>query len=1111
MLALEAERVVATETLVEGLWGEHPPADSLRALRFHVSRVRRALGPERAALSTRPGGYSLSVGHGRVDVRSVEHLVSAARSIRPHDPDGAASLFKEALTSWRGAALVDLLGEPFAPPVARRLDELRKTVEDERLEARLACGHHALELPEIERLVEIEPLRERRWELLVLALYRSGRQTDALAACQRLRHLLAAELGVDPSASLMDLERRIVARDPSLEGLDPGVGPVHPAPPTAGDGVAGLATGQVGADRMLPSGIVTFVLTDIEGSTGLLRRLGDDYDEVLDRHFTVMRRAWERHGGVQVSTNGDSCFAAFDDARAALEACVEAQHRLAAEVWPDGDGPRVRMGIHTGVASPHNGDYVALAIHQVARVMAAAHGGQILVSEVSAAACGTPPGVSLVSLGRYRLRDFEGRAELFGVIGPGLATEFPAVRAMPVDGHNIAAPPTSLIGRDADLGDVVETIGPNRLLTLAGPGGVGKSRLGLAAGLAVADDWVDGVWLVDLAPVQDPGLVGHAVGSVVGATVGSGSDRWDDVVGHLRDRQALIVLDNCEHLADCLAPRVVRLLETCPRVGLLATSREPLAVAGEYVVRVAPLAAPPPATTVEEAATFPAVQLFVERARRANPSFVLTEHNVETVVQLCRRLDGLPLALELAAAQTAVLHVADVLEGLDDRFRVLRSRDRDVPDRQRTMEAVIGWSIRLLSPEEQQVLRRLGIFRDGFSLVAATIAAGDLDGPDVHGALWALVDKSLVVLDPTANQTRYRLLETVRAYARGLLDDAGETVVTGQRLATWWLDRLGPWHRMDTARSGQIDVELDNLRDLIPIVADAAEEQAQQLACTIGQYYYAVKAPRERATELSRFAGSLQGSSPARVSLLATLAMLHVHNGDVDAARAVLGEADAAEAITGGPPWDEVAVQRAWGEVAIRTGDHHAAVELARRTLARGLNARARVRMLNLLAIASYFAGDTAQAEVAFSEELALARGLGDQHLMVVAEGNVAELAMRRGDVAAAVRHHGACLELALALGSVAHVAFSLIGAARLAASTDPATAARLHARAEDLLTEAGHQLYDDDLRASQDMLDGVRHDLGDAEFLRAREAGQALTLHEATSLAREALAGLSV
>jgi predicted ATPase/DNA-binding SARP family transcriptional activator len=1111
MLALDAEQVVATDTLIEGLWGEHPPGDSLRALRFHVSRLRQALGPERAALTTRPGGYRLTVGHGRVDAHRVDELVTAARSIRPHDPDGAASLFKDALAHWRGASLLDVLGEPFAPPVARRLDELRSTLEEERLEARLACGHHDAELPELERLADAEPLRERRWELLALALYRAGRQADALATCRRARHHLAQQRPADPPAALADLERRITAKDPSLLELGPSTGATAAAAalPDADLDAATATPGRPSDNRALPSGLVTFVLTDIESSTRLLRRLGDHYDDVLDRHITILRQAWEAHGGVQVSTNGDSCFAAFHDARAAVEACADAQRQLADEPWPGGDGPRVRMGIHTGMASPHRGDYVALAIHQVARVMAAAHGGQILVSDVTTAACGTPPGLSLVSLGRYRLRDFDGPAEVFGVAGSGLATDLPAVRALPVDGHNIGTPPTSLIGRDADVHEVLATIGPGRLVTLAGPGGVGKSRLALAAGLAAVGDWADGVWLVDLAPVQEPALVGDAVGAAVGATVSRGSDRWDEIIDHLEDRQALIVLDTCEHLADHLASHVTHLLETCPGVGVLATSREPLAVAGEFVIRVAPLAVPPVAANVDEAMASPAVQLFVERARRSNPAFTLTDENVDTVVLLCRRLDGLPLAVELAAAQTAVLHLTDVLAGLDDRLRVLQSRDRDVLDRQRTMEAVIGWSVRLLRRDEQLMLRRLGIFRDGFSLVAATIVAGDLDAPDAHGALWALVDKSLVALDPSANQTRYRLLETVRSYARGLLDDAGETVATAQRLTTWWLDRLGPWHRMDSTRSGEIEVELDNLRDLIPVVADAAQEQAQQLACTIGQYHRAVKSSRDPASELSRYARDLPTPSPARVSLLGTLAMLHDENGDIDAARAAVAEAEAIETITGPPSWDEVAVQRARGEVAIRTGDHQAAVELARQTLARGLNARSRVRMLNMLAIASYFAGDADQAEAATREELALATGLGDQHMMVVAEGNIAELAMGRGDVAAAVAHHRACLELALALGNLPSTAFTLIGTARLAASTDPGTAARLHARAEDLLAEVGHQLYDDDLRASQEMLDDVRRQLGDEGFLRASDDGRTLSLNDAASLARKSLGEL--
>jgi tetratricopeptide (TPR) repeat protein len=316
---------------------------------------------------------------------------------------------------------------------------------------------------------------------------------------------------------------------------------------------------------------------------------------------------------------------------------------------------------------------------------------------------------------------------------------------------------------------------------------------------------------------------------------------------------------------------------------------------------------------------------------------------------------------------------------------------------------------------------------------------------------------------------------------------------------------------MDRVRCGEIEVEVDNLRALVPLVAQEAEEQAQQLVCSIGQYYFAAHASREGIGELSRYAADMATPSPTRVSLLATLALLHVHHGDVDAARQTLEQAEQVWRDVGAAPiWDEVAVERATGEVALRSGDHAGAAELARRTLGRDLTPRARARMLNLLAIASYFLGDVRRAATAFDEELEVARRLGDEHLMVVAEGNVAELALRREDTASAMRHQAACLDLALALGRPVSVALSLIVAARLMAETEPARAAQLHAKAEEVLVENDYQLYDDDQRASQLMLDDVRRRLGDVEFDLASDRGRSLTLLDAVSQARDALAQVS-
>lgn len=858
----------------------------------------------------------------------------------------------------------------------------------------------------------------------------------------------------------------------------------------------------------LPSGVVTFVFTDVEGSTGLLRHLGEEYEPVLQRSFALLDHAWEAHGGSVIDATGDSAFVAFGDAGAAVAACVDGQRRLAAESWPDGGRPRVRMGVHTGLASPRGDHYVALAVHQAVRVMTAAHGGQIVLSEQCADEIGRPDGYHLVPLGRFRLRDFDGPVRVHMVAAPGLAPDFPALRAVPADGHNLVRPPTPCLGRADELREIAVQTRPGRVLTLLGPGGVGKTRLATEAGIAAAEHWDDGVWMVELAPLQDPALIGNALATAVGAPGSAGSDRWKDAVDHLAALRALLVLDNGEHLVDALAPLVAQLLARCPGVGVLATSRERLAIPAERVLPVAPLQLPSAGAGTDEARAMPAVELFLQRADAVCPGFALDESNVEAVIGICRRVDGLPLALELAAAQLTVLDPARLLKGLQDCFALLRSRERGRPDRQATMEAAIDWSARLLAAQERVALRRLAVFAKDFSLDAAVAALADEDtlaGSDVPELVWRLVERSLVSIDLSGRDSRYRLLETVRAYAWQRLEQAEEQAVVAQRLARWWVERLGPWQPLDRLRSGQIADEMENLRALVPMLAVAQPELAQQLACTIGRFYYAVLTPRHSIDELTGYAEQLTTPSPARVFLLTTLANLHVRNGDTESAGRVAAAAAEQCADVGAPPWDDVAVERALGEVALRSRDHETASRIARGALERDLSDRGRARMLNLLGLSSHFAGDDVTAADALQQELDVARTLEDDHLVTIASGNLAELALAYGDASTAARHQRVCLELGLALGSAVQLAMSTIVAARLVVNDDPALAVRLQSKAEQVLADNAHRLYDEDLDASQRMLEQARQVLG-AAYDSARETGRAMPLTEAARAAGQAL-----
>jgi predicted ATPase/class 3 adenylate cyclase len=641
--------------------------------------------------------------------------------------------------------------------------------------------------------------------------------------------------------------------------------------------------------RELPSGIVTFVFSDIEGSTRLFHQLGEQYVEVLERHRQILREAWTAHRGREVSTDGDAFFVAFEGADDAVWACVDAQRALAEETWPNGTAVKVRMGVHTGLATPYEGDYVAVAVHQAARVVAAGHGGQILVSEEAAAQLALPDASGLRPLGHFRLRDFDQPELLYQVYQDGLPADFPAVRALPADGHNLVRQPNETIGRDELIVRLAGEIQPGRVVTLVGPGGVGKSRVAGEVGMRIASDWTDGVWRVDLATITEHDPMVAAIGEAVGAPARPGGDRWAEILDHLSGRRAVLIFDNCEHLLDSCRELIGALLAACGGVAVVATSREPIRLPGEVLRPVPPLPLPDPNTPADRIVLMsPAVRLFVERGQAVRQGFTIDDRNAAPIIAICRHLDGLPLSLELAAANLAVQSPAEILAGLEDRFRLLQSRDRDPEDRHHTMEGVLEWSFRMLGDTEQVAFRRVAVFGSSFSLETATSAvAGErIDPHEVPQLIWSLVDRSLVTAELAADATRYSLLETIQTYGRDRLDEAGETGLVAYRVAEHLLDRMGPWSPADRRWQGEVGVELGNLRVLVPLTAAGSPELAQQLACTIGRYHDSTASYQAGIDELARYATVLGQPTSVRASLLTTLADLHLRTGDTDSAAA---------------------------------------------------------------------------------------------------------------------------------------------------------------------------------------------------------------------------------
>jgi predicted ATPase/class 3 adenylate cyclase len=864
----------------------------------------------------------------------------------------------------------------------------------------------------------------------------------------------------------------------------------------------------------LPSGLVTFVYTDIEGSTRLFRRIGDAYVAIQDRHDEILHSVWDRNDGYFVSSEGDQHIAAFSDPARAIAACADAHRSLAAEPWPDGISLRVRAGVHAGLASPRGGDYVALALHQAARVISAAHGGQTLVSEQAADGTILDDGLTLRPMGRFRLRDFTEPVRLYQVVGDGLGEEFPAIRAIPADGHNIVKPDTEIIGRDQDIVELRSLVAAGRTVTLIGPGGVGKSRLVSEVGISIAPDWDDGVWFVDLSSVAEADLVPGAVATAIGAPAETGGARTDDVLRHLETRAAVVILDNCEHVAAAARSLIGAVLDACEEVGILTTSREPLHAAAERLWPVESLATVADiAPTAGDVIASPAGRLFLDRATAVRPRFVIDDSNAAVVAEISRHLDGVPLLIELAAAHVAHQSPQEILAGLEGQIRTLRSGDPRRSDRHRNVEGLLDWSYRLLETTEAAALRRLSVFSDSFSRESAAVAIADdeLHLDDAVDLVWSLVDRSLLAADVADNATRYRLLETVRTYARHHLEEAEEVEDVAQRLAAWYLQRLGPWMPQDRAWLDEVDVEIDNLRSLIPLVAAVDAESAQQLACSIGGHHDAIQNFDEGIEELRRLSAMLDRPSASRVSLLTTLAFLLTRTGRLDDAEELLGEANRLRAEHGAPDWDDVGIERVEGDIARRSGDMDRAVSIAQEALDRPLSERGRARMYNLLGMSAAALGDLELADEACRRELELNEALGRDAHVATAHGNLAEVAMRRGDIETAARHQRACLDLAAAQGSKAMIGFSLIVAARIASGADDWEAAtELQCRAEELLDEIGLALYPDDQTQSDELMAAALQHLGEGPFESARAEGRRMDVPTAVEAADAILASAS-
>ncbi|HUD37943.1 MAG TPA: BTAD domain-containing putative transcriptional regulator [Streptosporangiaceae bacterium] len=981
-LLLSAGRVVPADTLAHDLWSGEPPPHSAATLRVYVSRLRRALGDAAQALITQPPGYRLAVEQDQLDATRFTTLVQAALAdLASGRAQAAAAGLRQALGLWQGEPLADMADLPFARAEVARLEEARLTAVESRVEADLACGRHVELAAELDGLVADHPLRERLAGQRMLALYRCGRQAQALAAHEELRERLADELGIDPSPQLQRLQLSILRQDPELD--------------------------------------------------------------------------WHR-------ADGDS------------ESAGQPGVGTAAGPAPRGEGRAAGQPAPKATAAP--------ASHEA-------------VLEPAGAGPGRP-------------------------------------------GFRLPAQTTSFIGREGELATIDELLGLSRLVTLTGPSGSGKSRLALRVAEQVGRRHADGACLVELAPVIQPDLVVFAVARALSVAEVPGEPLAEAVVAAMRDREALLVLDNCEHLLDPVAELTSALLQACPRLRILATSQSKLNVPGEATWPIPPLTLPAATADADSTAGSESVRLFCDRARLARPLFALTPSNAADVRDICRRLDGIPLAIELAAARVGALTTRQLASRLDDRFRVLTGGSRAGLPRHRTLEAAIEWSYELLTPTERVCLRRLAAFSGGCTIEAAEAACSDDELPVdlVFETVATLIDRSLLTTEERAGSMRYGMLESIRHYAARRLDESGERAAVEHRAWDWLrqvvseADLEGPdqvaWLEVLEAEQGNVRAALDlalnqshggqgspDLAFALELAGAMAPYWAARGPVALGRRW--IEAALDRAAP-SRPAPSRPapgGPAPAgddadlrsRAIALDGAAMLASVEADHDAAQRYLIESLAIWRELGDVP----KIARCLGElgaVAHIRSDYLAAGALYAEALELAQQAgytQQIARCLSGLGRIALHGNDLAGAEAYYEQSMAVFESIGDVRRTTLVLGNLGVVAIHVGDLALARQRLEAHLRNAQLLGDRKLIGGALTNLGMVCYdSGDFDRAAELHRQALRMAEDHGDRRLEQVALINLGLVAVATGDYAEARALHRRALALAATVGEPRAIA---------
>lgn len=925
-----------------------------------------------------------------------------------------------------------------------------------------------------------------------------------------------------------------------------------------------------------PAALSTFLITDIEGSTRLWEQHAASMGPALALHDGLLRAAVEGENGTVIKTTGDGLLAVFDDQLAAVRAAVAAQAALRDAAW-EATGPlRVRMAIHSGTAEARDGDYFGPALNRAARILAIGHGGQVVLSAVAAVLVRDrlPASMDLRDLGSHRLRDLDRPEQIFQLVVDGLPSDFPPLRSLSTRRSNLPVQVTSFVGRETDLADIQALVLRHRLVTLMGTGGTGKTRLMLEAAARIEERFPDGTWLAELAPLTDPSQVASEIARALGAQEVPGRPAIAIVTAFLADKDLLLLLDNAEHLVDGVASIAGTLLAAAPRLRIIATSREALAVPGEAVHQLKSLSCPVVRRhgasadqgspgDFEAAVATEAVRLFAERASTVDPGFALSHENVGSITEICQRLDGIPLAIELAAARVSVMSTEDIALRLGDRFRLLAGGRRTAVPRQQTLHALIDWSWDLLTDDDKRLLRRLSIFAGGWTAAAAAGTVGDgpegMDQIELVDQLSRLVDRSLVIVDrgPT---TRYRMLETIRQYAREKLIEAGEVAsVADRHFATFaalaaaaepellgpamsdWLDRLdadaenlgaamewgleaSPWAAVRMARdlltywSVRVASDDDDARTVAAIEiarartvghADADPADQALAAWLLGQagWLWGASGRASIGIEWAHEASTLaraSGDAPALLRALAGEAIAGMFSGADRSVLAVMTEAaDLAEA-TG--TWWVLALAAGFAGATIWGFDQVAGEALVARGFAAGQRsgnpfalgavAMAQGRMLSQARRIDEAVASYRTAIERFSE-------IGDERFALAARSDLAHALRRAGRFDEAMALYRETIGSWVRLGHRGAVANQLENVGFVDVDLGHTQrAARLLGAAAALRNASGALMSFEEVPEFEDFVSRLRSAMTTSAFEAAWSAGQAMPMADAVAAA---------